>query len=178
MVSHWKSYSDPVTTILALGFPWRKALIIKCLHVINGGKYIHLKKPDTGQTLLASDIDSLDLDIGYAHGMIWAYNSLFVAVNREWKDTVKTGSGIYRLEDTNADGILDRKTMLVKLDGEGEHGPHSFVLHPEDGSLYFIAGNHTEIPETLLENSLVPTNWAEDNLLELLSRCSMTCGRC
>ena len=129
------------------------------------GKIYTFQKPAIGNTLEPTDIDSLDLDIGFAHGMIWAYNSLYVAVNREWKDTIETGSGIYKLDDSDADGVLDRKTMLMKLDGEGEHGPHSFVLHPADSSLYFIAGNHTKIPAAITLNSLVPTHWAEDNLL-------------
>ena len=134
------------------------------------GKIYYFNAPDIDEQLQSKDVHALDLKIGEAHGMMWAFNSLYVAVNKRWKDDVpdeeENGSGIYRITDNNHDGKLDKVEMLLKLDGAGEHGPHSFVLSPDGKEIYFIAGNHTLIPESVKENSRLPTNWSEDNLFE------------
>lgn len=121
--------------------------------------------PAIGDSLQLEDIDSIDLDIGHAHGLLWAFNSLYVAVNLKWEDTIETASGIYRLTDTNDDEVLDHKEMLLRLEGFGEHGPHSFIVGPGGDDIYFIAGNHTDVPDILMENSRLPIQWDEDNLL-------------
>lgn len=134
------------------------------------GKIYYFQAPEIDQTLRPEDVIPLDLEIGEAHGLHWAHNSLYVAVNKRWKDDVpdeeEKGSGIYRITDNNHDGMLDKIEMLLKLDGAGEHGPHSFVTSPNGEEIYFIAGNHTLIPEKVKENSRLPTNWGEDNLFE------------
>lgn len=132
------------------------------------GKIYRFKRPAENTALKYSDVDSVALEVGEAHGLLWAFNSLYVAVNKRWQDDVpdeeENGSGVYRLTDTDHDGLLDKKEMLLKLNGAGEHGPHSFVLGPEGKYLFFIAGNHVEIPEILKENSRLPASWGEDNL--------------
>lgn len=134
----------------------------------NGDLY-QFKVPPVGQVMDSTQVDSVDLDIGHAHGLLWAFNSLYVSVNDRWEDRegkklTEHGSGVYRLRDTDGDGALDDLKMLLKLEGAGEHGPHSLVLSPDGESIYFIAGNHTLIPEKIAENSRLPNNWAEDNL--------------
>ncbi|MEX0288023.1 MAG: c-type cytochrome [Flavobacteriaceae bacterium] len=132
------------------------------------GKIYHFKRPAENETLKPSDIDSLDIEVGEAHGLLWAFNSLYVAVNKRWDDEIpdeeENGSGVYRLTDTDQDGMLDHKEMLLKLNGAGEHGPHSLVPGPDGKHIYFIAGNHVEIPEALKKNSRLPATWGEDNL--------------
>ncbi len=134
------------------------------------GKIYHFKTPAIGSTLSAKDITPLSIEIGEAHGLLWAFNSLYVAVNKDWDDDIpddqENASGIYRITDSDKDGTLDQVQMLLKLDGAGEHGPHSFVLSPDGKEIYFIAGNHTLIPESVSKNSRIPTNWGEDNLFE------------
>lgn len=132
------------------------------------GEIYYFNAPAIDETLEAKDVHALSLEIGEAHGMLWAFNSLYVAVNKRWQDDVpddqEKGSGVYRITDTNNDGELDKVEMLLKLEGAGEHGPHSFVLSPDGKEIYFIAGNHTLIPEEIKENSRLPINWGEDNL--------------
>lgn len=134
------------------------------------GKIYYFKAPAIDTKLEAQDLHPLDLEIGEAHGLLWAFNSLYVAVNKRWQDNLpdeeENGSGIYRITDNNHDGQLDMVEMLLKLDGAGEHGPHSFTLSPDGKEIYFIAGNHTLIPEKVKENSRLPINWGEDNLFE------------
>jgi len=132
------------------------------------GKIYYFKMPEKGDVVQTSNVDSINLDIGEAHGLLWAFNSLYVAVNKNWgddrSDESQRGSGVYRITDSNGDGNLEEVKMLLKLEGAGEHGPHSFVLSPDGESIYFIAGNHVLIPENLKKNSRLPINWGEDNL--------------
>lgn len=95
----------------------------------------------------AKDSTSKKIDIGYAHGLLWAFNSLYVMINHSSDEDFSKGSGLYRLQDTDGDDQFDKITLLKALDGEGEHGPHSIVLSPDKQSLYVIAGNFTKIPK-------------------------------
>ncbi|ULQ54059.1 c-type cytochrome [Flavihumibacter fluvii] len=95
-------------------------------------------KPDTSTTKIS---------MGYAHGLLYAFNSLYVMINHESDKEFSKGSGLYRMQDTDGDDQYDKITLLKALDGEGEHGPHSIVLSPDKQSLYVIAGNFTKIPK-------------------------------
>jgi len=125
------------------------------------GELYQFDIPARGDTLDSLQVKPLDLDIGHAHGLLWAFNSLYVAVNRQDSTGIR-GSGIYRIMDTDQDRELDSVQLLLKLEGQGEHGPHSFALAPDGRSLYFVAGNHTDIPESF--SSRLPKNWGSDNL--------------
>lgn len=116
---------------------------------------IPIENPDTAQ-----------VGMGYAQGLLWAHNSLYVMVNHRANDRFKKGSGLYRLQDTNQDDQFDKVTELMAMDGEGEHGPHSVVLGPDGESIYVIAGNHTKVPK--MDHYRLPSNWQEDNLLQLI----------
>ncbi len=134
------------------------------------GKIYYFPSPKIDHKLEAKNVLPLDLNIGEAHGLLWAHNSLYVAVNKNWNDDIpdeeETGSGIYRVTDNNHDGMLDKVEMLLKLEGAGEHGPHSLVNSSDGKEIYFIAGNHTLVPEVLKKNSRISTNWGEDNLFQ------------
>jgi putative heme-binding domain-containing protein len=104
-------------------------------------------------------IEAIDAPIGEAQGLLWAFDSLYVVVNRGRRYE----SGLYRVRDTDGDDRLDKVDQLRKLNGGGEHGPHAVVLAPDGLSLYVVAGNATQLPA--LGNSLVPKIWGEDNLL-------------
>lgn len=130
------------------------------------GNLYQFPMPAPGERLNPADVDSIDLDIGEANGLLWAFNSLYVSVNKTWKEDNTFGSGIYRIQDSDKDGTLDKLEMLLKLDGGGEHGPHSLLLSPDGKSIYFIAGNHTLIPDNLTQNTRLPNNWGEDNLIK------------
>ena len=101
-------------------------------------------------------VEKIDVPIGEAQGLCWAFDSLYVVVNRG----EKYDSGLYRVRDTDGDGDLDKVEMLQKINGGGEHGPHGVVLSPDKKSLYVVAGNATKLPE--LSASLVPKIWGED----------------
>lgn len=113
------------------------------------------------------DTSHAKIKMGLAHGLLWAYNSLYVVVNDEGEeDSITRPSGLYRLQDTNGDDQFDKLTMMKRLHGDGEHGPHSIVLSPDKKSLFVIAGNFTDLPE--MDNYYLPKTWKNDNLLPLL----------
>jgi putative heme-binding domain-containing protein len=110
--------------------------------------------------------DTSSLKIGFAHGLLYAFNSLYVMVNDEGDTTLKRRSGLYRVQDMNHDDQYDKITLLKSLEGEGEHGPHSPVLSPDKKSIYILAGNFTKIPK--MDTYRGASDWQIDNLLPLI----------
>lgn len=148
------------------------------------GSWVALTADDQGD-LLASDqegglyritlpqhtadsvsVHPLYLNIGRAHGLLWAFNSLYVMVNFDDEEQPETPqSGLYRITDTDGDGELDTVRQLQALVGSGEHGPHGLALGP-DSLIYLIAGNHTDVPASF--TSYQAPVWADDTVLPLL----------
>lgn len=111
---------------------------------------------------------SQKIGMGYAQGLLYAFNSLYVTVNNDDKDNEQLDktTGLYRLQDTDGDDEFDKVTLLKSMNGAGEHGPHSIILAPDKKSLYIIAGNHVDLPK--MDKYLLPSNWHEDNLFPLI----------
>lgn len=105
-------------------------------------------------------VEKISLDIGQAHGLLWAFDSLYVVVNG---DSEEGKNGLYRVRDLNHDDEFDSIEPLRVLDGGGEHGPHAVLLTPDGKSLYVVCGNNTKPTEVV--RSRVPTIWDEDQLL-------------
>ena len=103
--------------------------------------------------------------MGYAQGLLYAFNSLYVVVNHRVDSKDKKfdkGSGLYRLQDADGDDQFEKVTLIKPLKGEGEHGPHNIVLSPDKQSLYIMCGNFTDVPQ--LDAYRLPPVWKEDNL--------------
>ena len=113
-----------------------------------------------------TQVEKLDVNVGRAQGLLWAFNSLYIVVNNSEDAEEGRRSGLYRAQDTDGDDYFDVVDSLMGFDGWGEHGPHGIILGPDSTSLYLIAGNHTEVPE--VDHSLVPPVWQEDQLLPVL----------
>ena len=125
------------------------------------GALYRLTPPALGQTLSDSDIEKIDLDIGGAQGLLYAFDSLYVSLNTGEHG----GRGLYRIRDTDGDDKFDSKELLRKFEEQGgEHGPHAVVLGPDGKSIYVVCGNQTPITE--MDRSRVPRVWDEDLLLE------------
>lgn len=107
------------------------------------------------------------IKMGFAHGLLYAFNSLYVMVNHNPDSVMNKNSGLYRLQDTNNDDQYDKITLLKNLETPGgEHGPHSIILSPDKQSIFVIAGNHTFAPE--MDSYRLPKTWKEDNLFPLI----------
>lgn len=122
-----------------------------------------IDKPEKLRIQTAQPVADSIIQMGYAQGLLYAFESLYVMVNHRGSDEFEKTSGLYRLQDTDNDDQYDSITLLKSLKGAGEHGPHSIVLSPDEKSLYIIAGNHTDLPE--MDAYRLPKNWKKDNLL-------------
>jgi putative heme-binding domain-containing protein len=127
--------------------------------LIVSDQYGSLYRVTPGSDAATTKIEKLPVDIGEAHGLLCAFDSLYVMVN----GNAAQGSGLYRVRDTDGDDQYDEVKLLRKIAGAGEHGPHAIVLSPDGKSLYVCGGNHTDLPNP--EESRVPRNWQEDQLL-------------
>ena len=123
-----------------------------------GGLY-RMTPPAAGASLEATAVQKIDLPIGEAHGLLYAFDSLYCMVANDAFE----GRGLYRVQDTDGDDEYDKVTKLLALEGGGEHGPHSVVLSPDGKSLYIVVGNQTEVPP--MQVTRVPPVWGEDQVL-------------
>lgn len=104
-------------------------------------------------------------NIGHAQGLCYAFDSLYVVVNSR---SSATGSGVFRLRDTDGDDQFDKIDTIKSLSATGgEHGPHAILPSPDGDHLYVVMGNQTKLPEDYT-HSRVPEVWAEDQLFPSL----------
>ena len=109
---------------------------------------------------MRSSVEPIDAPIGEAHGLLWAFDSLYVVVNRGRR----YDSGLYRVtRHQRRRPARQGRAACASFNGGGEHGPHAVILAPDGKSLYVVAGNATRLTE--IDGSLVPRVWGEDNLL-------------
>jgi putative heme-binding domain-containing protein len=107
-------------------------------------------------------VERLTNSVGGAHGLLCAFDSLYVMVNEQGGR-----QGLWRLRDTNGDDQYDEEKLLRRISGGGEHGPHGIVLSPDGKSLYVVCGNHTKIPDHM-ELSRAARVWNEDQIVTRL----------
>ncbi|MCA9135098.1 MAG: c-type cytochrome [Planctomycetales bacterium] len=108
----------------------------------------------------SAKVEKLDLDLGFAHGLLFAFDSMYVNVNG--RDQNK--NGVYRVTDTDGDDQFDKIEYVLPLRGGGEHGPHALIVSPDGNRIITCGGNMTKLPETIVR-SRVPQVWDEDHLL-------------
>ncbi len=126
------------------------------------GALYRVVPPAIGAPADSIKVESLDVKMGHAQGLLYAFDSLYVMVANDQPYK----RGLYRLRDTNGDDQFDEVTLLRELVGGGEHGPHAILKHPDGTSLTIVIGNQTRLTE--LAGSRVPQIWGEDHLLPRL----------
>ncbi|MEZ6099252.1 MAG: family 16 glycoside hydrolase [Pirellulaceae bacterium] len=124
------------------------------------GKLYRFELPQPGQ-VVRIEPQPIDLQIGGAHGLLYAFDSLYVMVNEG-----SLTHGLYRVTDTNGDDDFDDVRLLKAINGGGEHGLHAVIPSPDGQSLYVVCGNQTRYFD--MDASLVPLHWGEDELLPRL----------
>ena len=105
------------------------------------------------------DVQELNTKVKQAQGLLFANGALYFSRNGGQ-------SGLYRLRDTNGDDQFDEETLLRKIDGGGEHGPHGVILTSDGKGLLITGGNHTKLPNP--EKSLMSKLWGEDFIIPRL----------
>ena len=78
------------------------------------GSIYYFPIPEIGEPLDSNQIKKLEMPIGTAHSLLWAYNSLYVVVNGKMNENF-LGSGVYRITDTDDDGELDKLRLLYRI---------------------------------------------------------------
>jgi putative heme-binding domain-containing protein len=123
------------------------------------GPLYRITPPAVGGRAEDTKVERVPADIGEAQGLLWAFDSLYVVVNKG----AKYQSGLYRVRSTK-DDQLDQVELLKKIDGGGEHGPHAVLLSPDGKSLTVVVGDGTQFMKDVV-GSRVPRIWGEDHLL-------------
>lgn len=124
------------------------------------GKLYRIVPPPVGGGGGPLKHEAIDLPVGKAHGLLYAFDSLYVMVNED------QNRGLYRLRDTDGDDRYDEVKLLRRLEGGGEHGVHAILPSPDGKGLYVVCGNMTKLTE--FDASRVPLDWSEDHLLPRL----------
>jgi putative heme-binding domain-containing protein len=129
------------------------------------GKLYRVTPPAIGGPASGTHVEELPVDLGEAHGLVWAHDSLYVVVSRQ----KAYENGLWRVWSSRGNDVLDSRELLRELTDLGfseEHGPHAVLLGPDGNSLYVVCGNSTKL--TALASSTVPQVWGEDCLLPRL----------
>lgn len=159
-VEHIYSPSDHnMGSWVAMTFDHKERLIVSDQF---GALYRLTLKENESPDVEKLHIEGDTIGVGTAHGLLYAFDGLYVVVNNWPNDNFPRKSGFYKLEDSDGNDQYDKIILLKELNGEGEHGPHSIILSPDKKSLYLIAGNHTDLPE--IDSYRLPNTWQHDNL--------------
>ncbi|GMQ30261.1 c-type cytochrome [Algoriphagus confluentis] len=119
------------------------------------------------EKLIVGNVSEPQVGMGYAQGLLYAFNSLYVMVNHNPNETFSQPTGLYRIQDLDGDDQFETITQIRELKGQqGEHGPHSMRVTPDGKGIYLIAGNHVDVPE--MNSYRLPPVWQEDNLFPLI----------
>jgi putative heme-binding domain-containing protein len=127
------------------------------------GPLYRITPPPSGGRPEETLIERLDLGVGGAHGLLWAFDSLYVMVNEHFESN-KPRRGLYRVRSKNGGETFEKPEFLHAVDGAGEHGSHAILPGPDGKSLYIVCGNMTRMVSPLA-GSRVPKLWGEDHLL-------------
>ena len=115
-------------------------------------------------------VESIGVTVGANEGLIYAFKSLYMDVNR----STTMRAGIYRITDTNGDDKYDKVSVIRNVQPSttggagGDHGTHDLKLTPDGTRISFVAGNETRPTEW--QSSRVPMIWGEDNLVMRLQQ--------
>lgn len=119
------------------------------------------------EKLIVGNVNEPQVGMGYAQGLLYAFNSLYVMVNHNPDEVFSKATGLYRIQDMDGDDAFETVTEIKTFSGlPGEHGPHSMKLSPDGKSIVFSAGNHVDVP--VMDHYRLPKVWDEDNLFPLI----------
>ena len=93
--------------------------------LIVSDQYGSLYRVSPGKGAADTKVEPIPAEIGEAQGLLWAFDSLYVVVNRG----KQFASGLYKVTDSNNDDVLDKVELLRPITGgAGEHGPHAVQI--------------------------------------------------
>jgi len=83
-------------------------------------------------------------DLKECRGLLYAHGSLYVNANNS--------NALYRLRDTNGDGVFDHKKLLHASKGGGGHGRNDLALG-SDQKIYAIHGDSVHLPKGMSDRT-------------------------
>jgi putative heme-binding domain-containing protein len=100
-------------------------------------------------------IETIEDTLLECRGLLYAQGFLFANANNS--------KALFKLRDTNGDGVFEEKTELLRTEGGVGHGRNHIKLGP-DGKIYIAHGNNVLVPKSLSPASPLK-NYAEDQLI-------------
>ncbi len=129
------------------------------------GPLYRINPPSLGAPATQTKVEKLDLPLGGAHGLLWAFDSLYVMVNEEVNlGGIRPRRGLHRVRSKDGGDTFAKPQFLHDVNGSGEHGSHAVLLAPDGRSLYVVCGNQAKMVSPLA-GWRVPRLWGEDHLL-------------
>ncbi len=129
------------------------------------GPLYRITPPALGGKTEDTKVEKLKLPLGGAHGLLWAFDSLYVMVNEGVNiGGVRPRQGLHRARSKDGGDTFEETEFLHPLNGGGEHGVHAILPGPDGKSLYIVVGDGTQMMKPL-DASRVPQIWGEDHLL-------------
>jgi putative heme-binding domain-containing protein len=123
------------------------------------GPLYRITPPAIGGKPEDTRVERLPIDIGEAQGLLFAFDSLYVVVNKG----KKYETGLYRVPYNAMNDTFGPVQSLRKLSGGGEHGPHAVLAHPDGKRIAVVCGDGTKLTE--FTSTRVPKHWGEDHIL-------------
>jgi len=105
-------------------------------------------------------VETLDIPVRGAHGVLWHKGKLYIVVNERVKPE-PSATGVWMVEE-KGDG-WGEPVLVQGIKAGGEHGVHSLVVSPDEEWLYLITGNYAHLPE--LADSFPAKVWQDDQLI-------------
>jgi putative heme-binding domain-containing protein len=131
--------------------------LIACDQGGKGAFWIQVNESDDGPSATVSPLavnrPGTNSRLSGAQGLLWAYGALWFHQN---------GGHLYRVTDSNGDGVLDQVDQVPSQRGGGEHGNHAVIKTEDNQGIYMAGGNHAPLAE--LSRRRV-RSWEEDLLL-------------
>src|SRR5262249_12705589 len=123
------------------------------------GPLYRITPPPVGGKPSETKVEKLPIDIGEAQGLLFAFDSLYVVVNKG----KKYETGLYRVPYDAKSDTFGPVRLLRKLNGAGEHGAHAVLPHPDGKRIVVVCGDGTKLTE--FTSTRVPKHWGEDHIL-------------
>src|SRR5207248_1951320 len=99
------------------------------------GPLYRVTPPPVGGKATDTRVERLPIPLGEAHGLLWAFDSLYVVDNEAQK---YKPSGLWRVRSRDNGDTFEVPELLRPINGSGEHGAHAVLLGPDGKSLYVV----------------------------------------